>query len=51
LAVGFWRDEDELRAQWKSDRQWRPKMKEGKRVALYRGWQKAIERSLDWVDK
>jgi glycerol kinase len=51
LAVGFWSDEDELRAQWKADREWRPKMEKDTRDALYRGWRKAIERSLDWVDQ
>jgi glycerol kinase len=51
LAVGFWSDEDELRVQWKADREWRPKMEKDTRDALYRGWRKAIERSLDWVDQ
>ena len=51
LAVGFWSDENELRAQWKADREWRPMMERDTRDALYRGWKKAVERSLDWVDK
>jgi glycerol kinase len=51
LAVGFWSDENELRAQWKAAREWRPMMERDTRDALYRGWKKAVERSLDWVDK
>jgi glycerol kinase len=50
LAVGFWKDEQELRTHWKADRVWRPQMKEEIREELYRGWRKAIQRSLDWVE-
>jgi glycerol kinase len=48
LAVGFWPDLDTLRAQWKADRHWQPQWNEDQRGEAYRGWQKAIERSLDW---
>jgi glycerol kinase len=48
LAVGFWPDLDTLRAQWKADRQWQPQWSEDQRGEAYRGWQKAVERSLDW---
>ncbi len=50
LAVGFWRDTDELRANWTEDRRWEPGWSEDRRAAGYAGWKKAVERSLDWVD-
>jgi glycerol kinase len=50
LAVGFWTDLEALRAHWKADRQWEPRWSQDQREAAYRGWAKAIERSVDWVD-
>ena len=50
LAVGFWRDESELRTKWAADKTWKPKMNEEKRERLYQGWLKAVERTFDWVD-
>jgi glycerol kinase len=50
LAVGFWADTDELRQNWQEDRRWRPERSAEDRAAGYAGWQKAVERTLDWVD-
>jgi glycerol kinase len=50
LAVGFWKDLDVLRKNWKADRQWEPAWSADRREEAYRGWQKAVERTLDWVD-
>ncbi|MCI0521737.1 MAG: glycerol kinase GlpK [Chloroflexi bacterium] len=50
LAVGFWANPPDLRANWQVDRTWQPAMAAGERQALYQGWQKAVQRSLDWVD-
>ena len=50
LAVGFWPDLDTLRRQWKADRQWEPQWSADQREEAYRGWQKAVTRSFDWVD-
>jgi glycerol kinase len=50
LAVGFWKDLDTLRKNWKADRQWEPAWSADRREEAYRGWQKAVERTLDWVD-
>jgi glycerol kinase len=46
LAVGYWRDLDELRADWQEDRTWRPTMPATERERLYAGWKKAVERSF-----
>jgi glycerol kinase len=50
LAVGFWRDVEELRLNWQADRQWEPRWSAEQREAGYLGWQKAVARSLNWID-
>ena len=50
LAVGFWKDLDELRANWKEDRRWEPSMDAAERDRLLRNWAKAVSKTLDWVD-
>jgi glycerol kinase len=50
LAVGFWNDLDDLRANWQMDRTWEPKMDAESRERLYKGWLKAVERTFDWVE-
>ncbi|HTA12000.1 MAG TPA: glycerol kinase GlpK [Solirubrobacteraceae bacterium] len=49
LAVGFWADQDELRARWSEQRRWEPQMDDGRRRREYAQWRKAVARSLDWV--
>jgi glycerol kinase len=50
LAVGFWKDTDELRENWNEDRRWEPTWSEEQREEGYAKWKKAVERTLDWVD-
>jgi len=50
LAVGFWSNTDEMRANWGVDHTWTPQMDEATRERLYRGWKKAITRTFDWVE-
>jgi glycerol kinase len=50
LAVGFWKDFDELRSHWGLDKEWKPQMSAEERDRLYSGWKKAVTRTLDWVD-
>jgi glycerol kinase len=50
LAVGFWDNLDDLRANWQVDSTWQPEMEAAKREQLHRGWLKAVERTFDWVD-
>jgi glycerol kinase len=51
LAVGFWSDLDELTAKWAEDKRWDPQMPDQDRERYYRNWQKAVTKSLDWVDE
>jgi glycerol kinase len=50
LAVGFFKDLEELRAQWRVARTWTPQMAETTREGLYRSWKKAVTRSFNWID-
>ena len=50
LAVGFWKDYDELCANWGKDKEWTPKMNAATRAKLYTGWKKAVTRTFDWVE-
>jgi glycerol kinase len=50
LAVGLWKDTDELRALWAEDRRWEPSADAATREHGIARWRKAVERTLDWVD-
>ena len=50
LAVGFFKDPDELVANWAMDRRWEPAMDHQSRERLYHFWKKAVGRSFDWVE-
>ncbi|MBV5241931.1 MULTISPECIES: glycerol kinase GlpK [Mycolicibacterium] len=50
LAVGFWEGADDLRANWQEGRRWSPQWSDEQRAEGYAGWQKAVHRTLDWVD-
>ena len=49
LAVGFWKNTDELKKQWKQSRRWSPTTNNADRSRGYEGWKKAIERTLNWA--
>jgi glycerol kinase len=50
LAIGFWSGTDELRANWAEDRRFEPTWSPQRRAAGYADWQKAVQRSLGWVE-
>jgi glycerol kinase len=50
LAVGYWRNTEDLRANWGVDKTWTPGMAEHQRSHYYKSWQKAVTRSFGWVD-
>jgi glycerol kinase len=50
LAVGYYKDLNELREKWGVEHTWKPDMDEAKRERLYTEWKKAVTRSFDWVD-
>ncbi len=50
LAVGVWGSLDELSRTWLLDNRFEPNMETEQREKLYKGWVKAVKRSLDWED-
>ncbi|MFS0793357.1 glycerol kinase GlpK [Microbacterium sp. 1P10AE] len=50
LAVGFWDNLDDLRANWQEDKRWEPDMDSDERDRQLRLWKKAVTKSMDWVD-
>lgn len=50
LAVGFFKDTEELQSHWAVDHTWKPNMDASTRDRLYRSWKKAVTRSFGWVD-
>jgi glycerol kinase len=51
LAVGYWQDAGDVTRNWALDRQFVPDMPAEQRDALYRRWQKAVGRVLDWAER
>ncbi len=49
LAVGYWKDLEELKGNWRAERTFTPGMAEEERAKLYAGWKRAVERSLGWA--
>jgi glycerol kinase len=50
LAVGFFKNTDDLRERWAADKTWNPSLEEEKRAKMYRLWKKAVTRSFDWTE-
>jgi len=48
LATGFWKDRNQLDAQWQVDRTFEPSMGRSQVEELRAGWRKALDRSRDW---
>jgi glycerol kinase len=50
LAVGFFKDTDELSANWSVDRRWQPRVDRPSSERLYYFWKKAVTRSFEWAE-
>jgi glycerol kinase len=50
LAVGFWSEVEDLRANWGKDKEWQPQMDADEREKEYGFWKKAVTKSFDWVE-
>jgi len=49
LAVGFWKNIDELRRYWRAEKEFTPRMSSEVRERLYSGWKAAVKRALGWA--
>jgi glycerol kinase len=50
IAVGFWKDLNELKSRWKADTVFKPAMEAQRRENLIAGWHKAVGKSRSWAD-
>ena len=50
LAVGYWKNIDDIQHQWQVDKSFSPSLNEEKRKDLLKGWQRAVKASISWAD-
>jgi glycerol kinase len=50
LAVGYWKNIDEIQSQWIVDKHFQPQMEEEKVEKMIKTWQKAVQRSQNWIE-
>jgi glycerol kinase len=50
LAVGYWENLEDLRENWQVDKVYEPSMEKATRDKLYKGWLKAVQRSMGWIE-
>jgi glycerol kinase len=50
LAVGFWGQVEDLRANWGKDKEWQPKLAKAEVDKEYAFWKKAVTRTFDWTE-
>ncbi len=51
LAVGFWKDEQDIRDNWLMDKTWEPNEESDASTEQYRLWKKAVTRTFDWIEQ
>jgi glycerol kinase len=50
LAVGYWKNIDEIKSQWSIEKTFSPDISAEKRKTLYQGWQKAVKASISLTE-
>jgi len=50
IAVGFWKSQEEVAAQWRMERRFEPDMGSDERAQRLRQWRRAVERARAWVE-
>jgi len=50
LAVGYWKNVEEIQQQWQVDKSFSPLMEENKRSELVKGWQRAVRAAIGWAE-
>jgi glycerol kinase len=49
LAVGYWKDTEEIAAHWRAERRFEPAMDRARAETLVAGWRRALERAKGWA--
>jgi glycerol kinase len=50
LAVGFWKDDEDLASSWALDRRFEPRMARDRAAEERRQWRRAVERARGWAE-
>ena len=50
LSVGFWKNQDDLKANWEIERTFEPKLSEDEVIHRRRRWREALRRACDWEE-
>ena len=50
LAVGYWKDLDDIQSQWQADQRFEAALPEETRIKSLRGWQRAVDASKAWAE-
>lgn len=50
LAVGFWKDKEEIMDKWNVDNEYTPNLDDETRQKLYKNWRKAVVRAQEWEE-
>ena len=48
IETGYWKDENDIKANWAESKSYTPKMQEKERVDLIKGWEKAVKSCIEW---
>ena len=51
LAIGYWKDTEEIQEQWQMDQVFEPTIDETKRNDLTKGWKRAVKAAIAWADQ
>ena len=50
LSTGYWKDQADIRRNWKEEAVFAPEMKEADRKGLLNGWKRAVRSALFWAN-
>lgn len=51
LATGYYKDKEEIHANWQLGKTFEPQMEHGRRESLLKGWKKAVRCALIWSEE
>ena len=51
LAVGYWKNMDEISNQWQIEKTFEPQMQSSQKHELIKGWQRAIKAAVAWSEE
>ncbi|MDF2878011.1 MAG: glycerol kinase [Clostridia bacterium] len=49
FAVGYWKDKNEILEAWRVEKEFTPSLEETIRAKAYKGWKRAVKRSMQWA--